>query len=135
MKRLLLTAVLLAGCGGGNGNEADTSTDEATDVEAEGVSLAIYALDPVSGPLEGGTTVTVTGRGFELGLTITFGDNDSTEVTYGTAESFTAVTPPGDAAGAVDVTVENPSGGASTLVGGFTYTETTTTDVGWCRVM
>jgi len=34
----------------------------------------------------------------------------------------------------VDVTVENPSGGASTLVGGFTYTETTTTDVGWCRL-
>ena len=65
---------ILAGCAAGEDADEDTSTDatDATD-DGGGDALAVISLDPATGPLEGGTPVTVTGQGFVTGTTVTCG--------------------------------------------------------------
>jgi hypothetical protein len=75
------------------------------------------SLTPATGPVGGGTTVTVTGTGFVPGqTTVTVGGVD-VPVTVVSPTELTFVTPPG-VAGLVDVVVTTP-GGSATL--GFTY--------------
>ncbi len=78
------------------------------------------ALDPVLGPIAGGTTVTLTGSGF-LGqqVTVTVGGNPASQVLVLDDATVTFVTPPGTA-GPADVTATD-SNGASTLTAGFVY--------------
>ena len=100
-------------------NPADvsvTSTDD--DVPAFSVSF----LSPTSGTVAGGTVVTITGTGFELGASVTFGGSPATAVTVVGASTITATTPAYAAAGAVDVVVNNPGGPSGTMPGGYTYT-------------
>ena len=77
---------------------------------------------PSSGPVAGGTSVTITGSNFVAGATVRFGVNAATGVVFNSATSLTAVSPAG-AAGAVSVTVTNPSTQSGTLALAFTYTQ------------
>ena len=85
----------------------------------------VTGVSPNSGPVTGGTPVTVTGTGFVsgVGLSVTFGGSAATGVTWNSATSLSCTTP-NHAAGAVDVRVTNPDGQFGTLAGGFTYTGT-----------
>jgi len=85
----------------------------------------LTAVSPASGPVAGGTAVTLTGTNFAAGATVTIGGSPATSVVVAGATSITAVTPAG-AAGARDVTV-TVSGQAATRTGGFTYTASTVT--------
>ncbi|MEW2435361.1 IPT/TIG domain-containing protein [Streptomyces caniferus] len=79
----------------------------------------ITSISPNSGPIAGGTPVTITGTNL-TGASVTIGGNPATGVMVNaTGTQLTALTPPG-AAGPADVTVTTP-GGSATLVGGFTY--------------
>jgi hypothetical protein len=82
--------------------------------------LVITSLTPNSGPIAGGTTVTIIGSNIAPGAQVTFGGVAAT-VTAVTSSSLTIVTP-AHATGAVDVTVTNPDATTSTLSSGFTYT-------------
>lgn len=90
-------------------------------------SITEYAQGPVigtvtpnSGPVAGGTTVTITGAGFTMGTVITIGGVPLVnQNTNGVDQIITGETPP-HAAGVVDVVVTS-NDGSYTLVGGFTY--------------
>jgi hypothetical protein len=77
-------------------------------------------VNPVSGPITGGTAVTLTGTNFVAGATVTFGGIVATGVTVVSATSITA-TNPAHAAGTVNVVVTNPDTQTGTLANGFTY--------------
>jgi large repetitive protein len=81
---------------------------------------AFDSLSPVAGDVAGGTLVTLTGSGFAPTARVLFGGTESTEVTYVSETSVTAVTPP-HARGAVDVVID-VDGARSTRTAAFTYT-------------
>src|SRR5262247_1625214 len=81
---------------------------------------AIRSVLPSAGPLTGGTAITISGRAFVDGATVTVGGTPATGVSVSSDGELTALTA-AHAAGAVDVTVTNPDGALTTLPGGFTY--------------
>src|SRR5262249_7968472 len=62
---------------------------------------------------------TISGLGFQGGATVTIGGVGATVLALSTGEIV--VRTPAHALGAADVTVTNPDGQSSTLVGAFTY--------------
>jgi hypothetical protein len=86
----------------------------------------VTSVTPSSGPLGGGTAVTITGTGFLNGATVAFGSVPATGVSWVSATSLTATTS-AQAAGAVAVVVTNPNLESGSLPAGFTYGPTTTT--------
>ena len=79
---------------------------------------SLSSLDVVSGPVTGGTTVTISGIGFASGATVQFGSG-SAAVTVVTPTSITCTTP-AQPAGMVAVTV-TCNGQSATLAGAFTF--------------
>ncbi len=102
----------------GTSNEACATTDSAGGV----TSPTIVGVSPSSGPVAGGTSVTLTGTNFATpgAVTVTFGGTPGTSVAVASATSLT-VTTPAHAAGVVDVVVTNPNGQAGTMANAFTY--------------
>jgi endonuclease YncB( thermonuclease family) len=80
---------------------------------------AITEISPLSGPVTGGTTVTVTGTNFVDGVTVTF-DGIPAVVLDVQSTAITVLTPP-QAPGVVDVVVTNPDGQGARLLNGFEY--------------
>lgn len=94
----------------------------------------ITNVSPATGPLSGGTTLTITGTNFTNGALVAFVDLPSDDV-FGTPSSkvastvawnssmqLTVTTPSAAAGGAVDVVVMNPDFQTATARSGFTYT-------------
>ncbi len=123
-----ITAVTPAGAAG-SANVVVTNPDTLTATATNAFTYTsgpppaptVTAVSPVSGPTAGGTTITVTGTGFQTGATVTVGGAAATSVTVLSAATITAVTPAGTA-GPANVTVTNPDAQTGTLTGGFTYT-------------
>ena len=86
----------------------------------------VTSISPVTGPIAGGTTVTINGTNFVAGATVTFGALAATTTTFDSDRKLTAITP-ASAAGPVSVTVTNPAGKSSTLANAFTFAGTTST--------
>ncbi|WP_405807756.1 IPT/TIG domain-containing protein [Streptomyces sp. NBC_01187] len=81
----------------------------------------VTAITPVSGPVTGGTSFTITGTNL-TGATVLFGGLPATGVSVApSGNSLTGVTPFGLGAGNATVTVITPAGTAN-VPGGFTYT-------------
>ncbi len=80
----------------------------------------VTSVAPSSGPIAGGTAITITGTGFTAGATVTLGGTAATGVTVLTSTSITATTP-AHAAGAVSVVVTNPDAQSGSRPNGFTY--------------
>jgi hypothetical protein len=78
----------------------------------------IGALDPPTGPAEGGTVVTITGTRLLPGSRVRFGPNAARSVSVLSLTQIQATAPPGT--GAVDVVVST-LGGTARRVNGFTY--------------
>jgi hypothetical protein len=78
----------------------------------------VSAVSPGSGPLSGGTTVTITGKNFVPGSTVVIGQGDksgtgavaATAVTYVSPNELTAVTGVGTKAGTWHLFVTSPAG-------------------------
>ncbi len=85
-----------------------------------GLPVVLTSVSPSSGPLAGGTAVTLSGSSFAAGATVTFGGTLATSVAVVSGATITAVTPAGPI-GLATVTVSNPDGTTSSLSGGFTY--------------
>jgi trimeric autotransporter adhesin len=87
-----------------------------------GTHPAVESVKPSSGPLGGGTTVTIAGEHLAEAAVVRFGSSEAASFTVNSGQSITAVSPPGSA-GPVDVTVETPAGvSAKTSADTFTYT-------------
>jgi Concanavalin A-like lectin/glucanases superfamily/Domain of unknown function (DUF1929)/IPT/TIG domain/Bacterial Ig domain len=83
------------------------------------IAPSVSSVLPSSGPIAGGTAVTITGTNFAAGASVTFGGTAATNVVLVSSTSITA-TAPAHAAGAVTVTVTVNSQSGS-LSNGFTY--------------
>lgn len=81
----------------------------------------VTSVSPGTGHVGGGTSVTITGSGFENGATVTFGGTAATSVNVVSATTITATTP-AHASGVVSVAVTNPDNQSGTLAGAFNYT-------------
>ncbi|HUK89118.1 MAG TPA: IPT/TIG domain-containing protein, partial [Blastocatellia bacterium] len=86
---------------------------------------SVASLSKTSGPVAGGTSMTITGTGFVSGATVSFGNVSATSATVSSSTSIAATTP-AHAAGPVDVSVVNPDGGTATLPQSFQYNGSTT---------
>jgi hypothetical protein len=85
---------------------------------------AVTALSPTSGPVAGGTSVTITGTGFTGATAVNFGTTAATNVNVVNDTSITATSPAGT--GTVDVTVTTPAGTSATSPADhFTFTAVT----------
>jgi hypothetical protein len=82
---------------------------------------AVTGITPASGPISGGTVVTVSGGNFNGVTQVWFGSNAATSFTVNSAGSITA-TAPAEAAGTVHITVTSPYGTSATSAADqFTY--------------
>ena len=79
----------------------------------------ISAISPASGPVTGGTPVTITGTGFVPGPEILIGGVSATAVTVVSVTQITATTPESGTAGSKTVRLTNPDG--QYIAGDFTY--------------
>lgn len=75
----------------------------------------LSALAPASGPFAGGQAVTLTGTGFAPGSIVHFESQIAQVLAVGPTQ-IDCLTPPGAAAGLVDVGVEDPSTGCRTVL-------------------
>jgi len=92
----------------------------ALDLSGDGPQVTL--VDPASGTIAGGTSVTVSGVGFVEGASVSFGGEAATDIEVLSTGTITCKTPSG-AVGPVVVRVENPDGQYGVFTGGFTYTE------------
>ena len=97
-----------------------TSAVSAADQYIYEAAPTVTAVNPVAGPLAGGTSVTLTGTNFSAATTVNFGATTGT-ITLVTPTSITVTSPP-ETAGTVNVTVVTPSGTSATSGSdSFTY--------------
>jgi hypothetical protein len=81
----------------------------------------ISGVSPTTGPIGGGTVVTITGANFQNSATVTFAGVAATSATVNSSTKIAATTP-AHAAGTAAVNVTNPDNQSATLPGAFTYT-------------
>ncbi len=104
-----------------SGTSATSAADQFTYTAASGIA-AVAGVSPSSGPIGGGTAVTITGTGFTSATAVYFGDLLATLFTVASDTSVTVQAPP-QAAGIVDIQVATPAGISATSVSDeFTYT-------------
>jgi outer membrane autotransporter protein len=100
--------------------DGDLIADAARQLLVIPPAPTVIAVAPNSGPVAGGTTVTINGTNFTGASSVNFGGTNATIFTVNSATSITA-TVPGHSAGTVDVTVTT-SGGTSTTSSADQYT-------------
>jgi hypothetical protein len=83
---------------------------------------AVLSVSPATGPVAGGTVVTITGTGFTGATAVKFDTADATSYTVNSATQITATAPAGSA-GTIDVRVTTP-GGTSPATSADVYTYT-----------
>ena len=81
---------------------------------------SVTGVSPSSGPLAGGTPVTITGTGFAPGAKVTFSGVAATDVVVASTTNITAKTP-ASPEGKAGVTVTNVDGQSVTLADAFTF--------------
>ncbi len=128
---LTLTAFVAPGATGPLTNRAvltsSPDTNAGDNVAIDTVSLAsgaavpsVNLVVPPSGPVAGGTPVTIYGSNFESGATVRFAAGAATGVTVVNAATITATTPAGPP-GPVDVSVTNTSSTSFARPAAFLY--------------
>jgi len=92
-----------------------------TGVLINGIPPTISSVSPTSGPIVGGTSVTITGAGFTDVTAVKFGSTNATSFAVNSSTQITAVSPAGSA-GATDITITIPNGTSTTNINDkFTY--------------
>lgn len=85
-------------------------------------SPTIASVAPSSGPVTGGTAITITGTNFQNGAMVSIGESPATNVVVVSATQITATTPANAGASLIkDVTVRNPDATTVTKNAAFTY--------------
>ncbi|MBP2017026.1 uncharacterized protein YegL [Symbiobacterium terraclitae] len=106
-----------------DGSEAILPAGYTYDAPPPPPDPTVTSISPGEGEASGGTLVTISGSDFEQGLTVWFGGAEATVVNYYGPDRIRVRTPGSSVYGPVDVRIANPSGGETTVVGGFTYLE------------
>jgi len=85
--------------------------------------LTLSSISPSTGPVTGGTTVTILGSGFQSGASVSFGGIAATSVKLVSSTEIQAVSPVSPA-GTVTIVVTNSDSQGGTLESAFTYYHT-----------
>jgi len=101
-------------------NAAGGTSEFSACRQVQSVPPSISSVTPNHGPATGGTAVTITGNGFQPGVTVTF-DGTAGMVTSNTQNSIN-VTTPAHSEGVVDVTVTNPDASSATDRNAYAFT-------------
>ena len=88
-----------------------------------GSGLSLSSISPSTGPVTGGTTVTILGSGFQSGASVSFGGIAATSVKLVSSTEIQAVSPVSPA-GTVTIVVTNSDSQGGTLESAFTYYHT-----------
>jgi PKD repeat protein len=100
---------------------AGSDTETRTGYITVGSQPAVTAVSPATGPVAGGTLVTITGSGFTGATAVRFGETAGSGMTVVSGERIT-VRSPAHAAGSVYITVTTPGGTSpQTAAARFTY--------------
>ena len=84
----------------------------------------ISTVNPTSGSVAGGTSVTISGSGYTGASAVKFGSSPASSFVINSDTQITAVSPP-EVAGTVDITVATPGGtSATTPLDSFTFSTT-----------
>ena len=103
------------------GTSAIAGVDQFTYVAPPAIPTVTSIL-PTSGPVAGGTPVTITGSGFTGASKVLFGTVAASSFTVNSATQITAVSPAAAVSGTVDVRVTTPGGtSAISPADKFTY--------------
>lgn len=84
---------------------------------------SLSTISPNTGPVTGGTTVTISGSGFQSGASVSFGGIAATSVKLVSSTQIQAVSPVSPA-GTVTIVVTNSDSQGATLGSAFTYYHT-----------
>jgi hypothetical protein len=87
--------------------------------DGEPAGAVVTSIGPQTGPVAGGTVVTLTGLNFTPSCSVSFGDTPAVEVAFVSASALAVTTPP-HTAGATEVTVTCDDN-QFTLVNGFSF--------------
>jgi hypothetical protein len=112
--------------------DGGTSLEDAFIVLADNPQPEIASISPTAGPLDGGTLVTIFGRGFQVPMQVFFGGIEATDVnvfndtTPADQDRITCISPDYSQQGstppvAVEVTVRNSNSGNEDTFASFTY--------------
>jgi hypothetical protein len=93
------------------------------DISVTAAPPALSSVTPASGPVAGGTTVAISGSGFQSHATVAFGSLAAASVVFNATTNLAAVTPPG-AVGPVNVAITNADGQVAVLTNGFIFVGT-----------
>ncbi|MCX6693072.1 MAG: IPT/TIG domain-containing protein [Methanomicrobiales archaeon] len=104
-----------------NDNVGGVNAGAAYIFQAPYTTPTFISILPTSGPISGGTAVTITGGNLFGATVVTFDGIAATGFTVVSGTSITATTP-AHAAGAVDVVITTPNGTTTQGVGAYTYT-------------
>ncbi|MFC4777808.1 IPT/TIG domain-containing protein [Paenibacillus sp. GCM10023252] len=88
----------------------------------------VTSISPNSGPLSGGNYVLIQGSYMMNGVQVKIGDKVAQKNFQPDSTYVRVFAPIGEAAGAVDVTINNPDGTSTTITGGYTYEAPPKTD-------
>jgi len=98
----------------------DYSYEGLDDISVTAAPPTIGSVAPASGPVAGGTVVTISGAGFQSHATVAFGSTPAALVNFNSATNITAVTP-ASGIGVVNVTITNADGQAAVFTNGFRF--------------
>ncbi len=87
----------------------------------EGEPVVVESIEPLGGPLAGGTLVTITGSGFKTVEKISFGSDKCTDLNVIDDTSVTCLTPEKNSPVIVNVLVEGKANKTDSLIEGFAY--------------
>ena len=120
-----ITATSPAGSGTVDVTVKDPGGTSNTSLADQFTYIAITGITPKTGPIGGGTSVTITGTGFTDASAVDFGTTAATNFQFVSASEITATSPAGT--GTVDITVTTPDGTTpDSSADQFTYTPTVT---------
>jgi hypothetical protein len=94
------------------------------DISVTAAPPTLGGVSPSAGPVAGGTTLTITGSGFQGHATVAFGSVAAAAVTFNSATNLTVVTPASSTVGAVNVAITNADGQSAVLTNGFVFVGT-----------
>jgi photosystem II stability/assembly factor-like uncharacterized protein len=103
-----------------------TIAGQSFTVTQDGLATAflLNGVTPVSGPIAGGTIVTLNGGGFQVGASVRVGGIPSRIISLNSSQ-IVIETGASSSTGPSDVSVANPGGDSVVLKNGFTYTAST----------
>lgn len=107
---LIAAAAAFAACSGSSSSTTAPTATTTTTTTATGGPPVVTAISPSSGPVEGGTSVTITGTGLTGATAVLFGTVNATTFSLISDTSITATAPAGTAGATSDVTVITAAG-------------------------